>query len=230
MSAPSIRKQLFDEFARLGKAISSPSRLELLDLLCQGSRTVEDLAKEASLSVANASQHLQVLKRAHLIDSRRDGAYVHYQLADNAVYEFWRGLQRLARRRLAEVDQVVRDFFESRDKLEPITAQDLSEKMRSGDVIVLDVRPREEYAAAHIDGALSVPLEELERRLAELPNANEIVAYCRGPYCVLAVRALEVLTRHGFRARRMDGGLPEWRAEGLPVAEHHSYEQEHRFA
>lgn len=217
MTDRALKDRLYDQFARIGKAIANPHRLELLDLLCQAPRTVEELAQEARLTLANASQHLQVLRGARLVEGRRQGSHVYYRLADEAVGRLLRQIQELGRLRLAEVDQVVRDFFERRDRLEPVTPRTLWERMRRGDVIVLDVRPETEYRAGHIAGARSIPLTELERRLAELPDDREIVAYCRGPYCVFAVRALEILHRHGFRARRMEGGLLEWKAAGLPV-------------
>lgn len=217
MSDRALKERLYEEFARIGKAIANPHRLELLDLLCQAPRTVEELAREARLTVANASQHLQVLRHARLVEARRAGSHVYYSLADEAVCRLLRQIQDLGRLRLAEVDQVVRDFFEGRDRLEPVTPRALWERLRRGEVIVLDVRPEQEYRAGHIPGARCVPLAELERRLAELPDDREIVAYCRGPYCVFAVQAVEILRRHGFRARRMQGGLPDWKLEGLPV-------------
>lgn len=213
-----LKEWLYDQFARIGKAIANPHRLELLDLLCQAPRTVEELAREARLTVANASQHLQVLRNARLVEARREGSHVYYRLADEAVGRLLRQIQELGRLRLAEVDQVVRDFFERRDRLEPVTPRMLWERIRQGDVIVLDMRPEAEYRAGHVAGARSIPLAELERRLSELPDDREIVAYCRGPYCVFAVRALEILHRHGFKARRMEGGLLEWKEAGLPVA------------
>lgn len=213
----SAKKQLYTHLARIGKALSSPQRLELLELLCQAERPVEDLAREAGLSVANASQHLRVLYEARLVEVRREGRHVYYRLADRSVCQFWQALLRLGQGRLAEVDRLIRDYFESRDKLEPVDARTLWKRLRKGEVVVLDVRPVEEYAAGHIPGARSVPLPELRRRLSELPKDAEIVAYCRGPYCVLAVEALQVLHRKGFRARRMAGGFPEWLEAGLPV-------------
>lgn len=217
-----LRKELYGEFARIGKAMSNPHRLELLDLLCQGERTVEVLANEASLSVANASQHLRNLRAARLVESRREGSYVYYRVADEAVYRFWRELQRLGKRRLAEVNRLVRDYIESRDVLEPVNFQLLLEKMNSGDVNVIDVRPRAEYEAGHIAGARSVPLDEIEEYVEKLPSDREIVAYCRGPYCVLAADAVGTLREHGFDARRLQEGFPEWRSSGLPVASEHS--------
>ncbi|MDV2504586.1 MAG: metalloregulator ArsR/SmtB family transcription factor [bacterium] len=220
MSNPSrtFKDQLYEQFARIGKALASPKRLELLDLLAQGERTVESLTKEASLSVANCSQHLQVLREARLVESRKEGLYVFYRLADESVSGFWLALRSLAERRLADVERIVRDYFEFPEELEPIDRQGLLERVRHGAVTVLDVRPVEEYLAGHIPGAVSVPLEELERRLTELPRDQEIIAYCRGPYCIFAVHAVELLRERGFTARRFEEGIPEWRLAGLPVA------------
>lgn len=213
----SVKSQLYGHLARIGKALASSQRLQLLELICQGERPVEALAREAGLSVANASQHLQVLLGARLVETRREGRRVFYRLADRSVWRLWQTLLELGRQRLAEVDRLIRDYFESRDRLEPIDARTLWERVRRGDVVVVDCRPPEEYAAGHIPGAWSIPVGELRRRLAELPRDSEIVAYCRGPYCVMAVEALQILHRHGFRARRMEGGFPEWREAGLPV-------------
>jgi len=211
------KKELLSQFARIGKAASSPSRLEILDLLSQGEKPVETLADQAGLSVTNTSNHLKELRNAALVSSRKDGIYVYYRLADPAVHEFLRGLQDIAGSRLAEVRELIQDYFEEPGALEPVAAGDLMNRLRSEDVIVLDVRPEDEYRAGHIPGALSIPTGELERRLSELPSDREVVAYCRGPYCVLAVRAVEVLRAAGYRARRMEVGLPEWRAQGLAV-------------
>lgn len=216
---PSAKRDLLEQFARIGKAVSSPSRLELLDLLAQGEKPVETLARQAGLSVTNTSNHLKELRNAALVTSRKEGVYVFYRLADPAVHEFLRRLQDIAVRQLAEVRQIVRDYFEEPDSLEPVGATDLLARLRSDEVVVLDVRPEDEYVAGHLPGALSIPVGELERRLAELPRDREVVAYCRGPYCVLAVQAVSVLRSHGFRARRLDVGLPDWRAQGLAVTE-----------
>lgn len=213
-----FKDQLYEQFARIGKALASPKRLELLDLLAQGERTVESLAKEASLSLANCSQHLQVLREARLVEARKEGLYVFYRLADEAVGGLWLALRSLAERRLADIERIIRDYFEVPETLEPIGRGELLERVRQGAVTLLDVRPAEEYLAGHIPGAVSLPLEELERRLAELPRDQEIIAYCRGPYCVFAVHAVELLRTRGFTARRFEEGVPEWRLAGLPVA------------
>lgn len=211
-------KALYEQLARIGKAVASPPRLELLDLLCQGPRTVEALAREAGLTMANASQHLQILHAARLVEARKDGLFVTYRLADQQVAEFYRAIRTLAESRLAEIELILRQFNSGRELLEPVEKQSLLERVRRCEVIVLDVRPPEEYHAGHIPGALSIPLRELESHLSTLPRDREIVAYCRGPYCVLAVEAVRLLRARGFQALRMEAGVPEWRAEGLPVA------------
>jgi len=213
-----FKDAIYEQFARLGKALSSPKRLELLDLICQGERTVEVLAKEAGLTVANASQHLQVLRAARLVEADKVGLFVTYRLAEQTVCEFFRAMRLLAERRLAEVEQIKRRFLEGREGMEPVDREALLKRVREGVVTVLDVRPVEEYRAGHIPGALSIPLKELERRLSDLPQDQEIVAYCRGPYCVLAVQAVEMLRARGFRAIRLEDGVQDWRARGLPVA------------
>ncbi len=218
MELSTAKSELLHHFARIGKAVASPQRLELLDLLAQSEKSVEVLARQAGLSVKNTSAHLKELRSAALVSTRREGAFVFYRLADPAVHDFLRALQELARRRLGDVERLVRDYYEAQDELEPVGAGELLERMRQGEVTVLDVRPEDEYRAGHIPGALPVPLGELERHLAELPRDREVVAYCRGPYCVLAVRALELLHARGFRARRLDGGLPDWETLGYPVA------------
>ncbi len=212
-----MKKDLYEQLARLGKAVASASRLELIDLLCQGPRTVESLAHAAGLTVANASQHLRILQRARLITSEKTGLYVTYRLADPAVSEFFQTLRSLGEKQLAEVEVILRQFREAPESLEPVKKKVLLGRIRSGDVILLDVRPAEEYRAAHIPGAVSVPLEELTRRLSRLPRDKEIVAYCRGPYCVLAIAAVKKLRARGFSAARLEDGIPEWRAQGLPV-------------
>ena len=216
-TARRLKDRLYEQFARIGKAVASPRRLELLEILAQGERTVEALARETALSVANASHHLQALREARLVEARKEGLYVYYRLADPDVFEFTRMIRVLAERRLAEVDRIVRTYLADRDRLEPIGRQELLERAQAGTVLVLDVRPFDEYRAGHVPGAHSVPVEQLERRLRELQPDKEIVAYCRGPYCVLAFRAVEILRARGRAARRLVEGFPEWRAAGLPV-------------
>jgi rhodanese-related sulfurtransferase len=213
-----FKDQLYDHFARVGKALASPKRLELVDLLGQSERTVEGLAREASLSVANCSQHLQVLREARLVEARKDGLYVFYRLADEAVGTFWLTLRSLAESRLADIERLVRDYLETPEELEPIDRRELLERARQGLVTVIDVRPFEEYLSGHIPGAVSVPVEELERRVGNMPRDQEIIAYCRGPYCIYAVEAVELLKKRGFKARRFEEGVLEWRSAGLPVS------------
>jgi len=212
------KQALFDGFARVGKALASGRRMELLDVLANGERTVEGLARQLGLSVANASQHLQVLRQAGLVATRRDGNSIHYRLATAEVFELWRALRTLASSRLAEVERLAAAYLGARDQLEPITRQELARRLQEGDeLVVLDVRPAEEHAGGHLPGAVSIPVAELRRRLAELPRDREIVAYCRGPFCAFAHEAIEVLTDAGLTARRLEDGLPEWAAAGLPV-------------
>jgi rhodanese-related sulfurtransferase len=211
-----FKDALYEQFARIGHALSTPKRLEILDLLGQGERSVEVLAREANLSVPNASQHLKVLRSARLVDSRRDGAYVYYRLADSAVWRLWAALRDLGELRLTEIGELLRSLSTD-EGLELVDRPTLWRLAQDGQVTVLDVRPEAEYQAGHIPGAISVPLEALEYRLSEIPSNQPVVAYCRGPYCVLAVQAVELLRRHGFGARRMKDGFPEWRENGLPV-------------
>ena len=212
-----FKDAIYAQFARLGKAVSAPKRLELLDLLGQGPRTVEALAEQAAVSVANASQHLQVLRAARLVDAQKKGLYVEYRLAGDDVGRFFLALRQLAEARLAEVDQVTRAYFEVRGALEAVEGDELLRRVRSGEVTVLDVRPSEEYRAGHIPGALSIPVGELRTRLAELPKRRQIVAYCRGPYCVMAVEAVALLRKKGFEAHRLEQGVADWRARGWRV-------------
>lgn len=218
MSGTAVKDGLYEQFARVGKAVAHSKRIELLDLLCQGERSVEVLADATAMGVTNTSAHLRVLREARLVETRKEGTRVYYRLAGDAVCDFFFSLRDLATERLAEVDQIVRDYFTARDELEPVGREELLTRAEESGVVVLDVRPREEYLAGHIPGAISIPLAELEASLANLPGDAEVVAYCRGPYCVLAPQALTVLRRHGFRARRLQDGLPEWRRAGLPVA------------
>ncbi|MEK7262282.1 MAG: metalloregulator ArsR/SmtB family transcription factor [Pseudomonadota bacterium] len=217
MSRPDFKQQLYSQIARIGRAVGNGHRLELLEYLAQGERTVEALARLASLSMANASQHLQVLRQAGLVSTRREGLYVHYRLAEADVDQLRRVLQQLAQARIAEVEHLVRNYLGVKDSLEAIPCMELLERARAGLVTVLDVRPPEEFAAGHLPGAVNIPLKELEQRIQELPQHQEIVAYCRGPYCVLAYEAVAQLRKQGFSARRMEDGFPEWRLAGLPV-------------
>lgn len=212
-----FKDAIYEQLARLGKAVSAPKRLELLDLLCQGPRTVEALAEQAAISVANASQHLQVLRAARLVDAEKKGLYVEYRLSDDQVCDFFIALRGLAEARLAEVDQVTRAYLEARGAMEAVEGDELLRRVKKGEVTVLDVRPPEEYRAGHIPGAISIPVAELKARLRELPKDREVVAYCRGPYCVMAVEAVELLRKKGFKAHRMEQGVVDWRARGWRV-------------
>jgi rhodanese-related sulfurtransferase len=213
-----FKDAVFEQFARVGKAVSSPIRLELLEVLGQAPRTVEALASQTDQSVANVSQHLQVLRAARLVESDKEGLYVTYRLASEQVGSFLQVLRALAEARLAEIEHATRAFLEERDALEPVDREALVKRVKRGEVTVLDVRPVEEYRAGHIRGAISVPLADLKRHLAKLPKSREVVAYCRGPYCVLAIEAVRTLRARGFKAVRLEDGVPDWRARGLPVA------------
>jgi rhodanese-related sulfurtransferase/DNA-binding MarR family transcriptional regulator len=217
MSSKTFKADLFEEFARVGKALSSGKRLQLLEYLAQGERSVDTLATMAGLSVANTSQHLQQLRQAGLASARKEGLYVFYRLSSDSVVRLLSALRSVAQEHLAEVEKLVDLYFDSRDSLEPVPAGELLERAREGVVTVVDVRPPEEYAAGHIRGAINVPLSELAKRLHELPRDREIVAYCRGPYCLLAFDAVAQLRKAGRRARRLEDGFPEWRSAGLPV-------------
>lgn len=218
MDGREAKDRLYEAFAATARAAASPKRVEVLELLAQGERTVDALARATGMGVTNTSAHLQLLRQARLVDTRKEGTRVFYRLAGDEVAGFVAVLRDLARSRLAEVDQVVRDYFGARDALEPVSRAELAERAGRGDVVILDVRPPEEFAAGHIPAAISVPLDRLDAALAWLPGGAEIVAYCRGPYCVLAVQAVERLRARGFQARRLAGGMPEWRLAGLPVA------------
>jgi rhodanese-related sulfurtransferase len=212
-----FKDRLYGQFARIGKTLSSPHRLEILELLAQGERTVDSLATELGLSLANTSQHLQGLRQAVLVDSRKEGLFVFYRLADPAVFELLRAIRAVAERQLADLARLVDEHFGDRQDAELVEMPELLRRAKSAQVVVLDARPASEYAAGHIAGALSVPVDDLQRRLREFPKDKEYVAYCRGPYCVYADRAVEILRAHGRRARRLVEGFPEWRAAGLPV-------------
>jgi rhodanese-related sulfurtransferase len=212
-----FKDAVFHHFARIGQALSSPKRLEILDVLAQGERDVETLAHESGATVANTSRHLQVLKQARLVETRREGVRIFYRLADPQVLRCWKSLQELAVSRLAEVNEVARRYFEGRDGMEPVQRVELMRRARKGEVVVIDVRPAEEFESGHIKGSMSIPLPELKRRINEIPANREVVAYCRGPYCVLAAEAVSLLRRAGLRAVRLADGLPEWREAGLPV-------------
>lgn len=218
MSSSEFKKQLFEQFARVGKALGSAHRLELLELLAQGERPVEDLARLTKLPVANVSQHLQQLRRAALVSTRKEGLYVHYSLASPAVSALLIAVQTIAESHLSDVDKLVRTYLSSKDELEPVSRRELLARARDGRVTVLDVRPAEEYAAGHVAGAINVELKDLAKHLHEFKRNREIVAYCRGPFCILAFEAVAQLRAKGFKARRLEGGFPEWKNAELPVA------------
>lgn len=215
--ARETKDKLYTQFARLGQAISSPKRLELLDLLCQSEKTVETLAGQASMSVANTSRHLQVLRTARLVDGNKEGVFVYYRLANSQVCDFFRGLRKLAENRIAEIDRIIADYFDASPELHPIDRKNLIRRAKSGEVVILDVRPDDEYTASHLPFAKSVPLSRLKKWLKELSPGAEVVAYCRGPYCVLAQEAVAFLRSKGIMATRLEDGVIEWQEAGLPV-------------
>jgi rhodanese-related sulfurtransferase/DNA-binding MarR family transcriptional regulator len=217
MSSQGPKQALFAQFAVVAKTLGHAHRLELLELVAQGERSVEILAQRTGLSIANASQHLQHLRRAGMVATRRDGKFIYYRLTDDAVLNLLAALRGIAERNLAEVEKIVRTYYRARDDLEPVSRDELLRRMRKGAVTVIDVRPEDEFALGHLRGAINVPLRSLKARLSELDPAQEIVAYCRGPYCVWSYEAVAALRARGFKARRLEDGLPEWRAAGLAV-------------
>jgi rhodanese-related sulfurtransferase/biotin operon repressor len=217
MSKATVRTELFEQFARIGKALGSAKRLEMLEFLAQADRSVEALARMTGLTIANTSQHLQQLRQTGLVDARKKGLRVYYRLAGEGIVPLLASLRAVGQERLAEVDKLVRLYLESKDSLEPVPAKELMQRAKKGLVTVLDVRPREEYAAGHIRGAINVPVTELKQRLNEIPRGQEVVAYCRGPYCLMAFEAVAELRNRGRKARRLEDGFPEWKSAGLPV-------------
>lgn len=211
------KDELYAQFARVGHALASPKRLELLDLLAQGERTVEDIAEQIEVPVKNTSAHLRVLRQTQLVTTRREGTFVFYRLADDEAVGLLRSLEAVAHRRIADARDAARAYLGARDSLEPVSLAELRRLVQAREVTVLDVRPAEEYVAGHIPGARSVPIGDLKRRLRELPRGRAVVAYCRGPFCVFAHEAVALLRQHGYTARRAERGLPDWRAAGLPV-------------
>jgi rhodanese-related sulfurtransferase/DNA-binding transcriptional ArsR family regulator len=217
MSNATVKTELFEQFARIGKALSSANRLEMLEFLAQAERGVDELARMTGLSVANTSQHLQQLRQAGLVDARKEGLRVYYRLAGDDIVRLLASLRTVGQERLAEVDKLVKLYLDSKDSLEAVPAKELMQRAKKGLVTVLDVRPPEEYAAGHIRGAINVPVTELKKRLNEIPRDQEIVAYCRGPYCLMAFEAVAELRNRGRKARRLEDGFPEWKSAGLPV-------------
>jgi ArsR family transcriptional regulator len=218
MSSVGPKQHVFASLAAIAQALGHAHRLELLEHLGQGERSVEDLAARASLTLANTSRHLQLLRRAALVERRRDGKRVYYRLAgDDVVVGLLSALSRVGERNSAEIARVMASYFQMRDEFEPVSRDELLDRLRSGTATVLDVRPEDEFAHGHLPDALSIPLAQLERRLAELPADREIVAYCRGPWCVLSFEAVALLRRQGYLVRRLEDGFPEWKVAGLPV-------------
>lgn len=214
----SFKNSLYAQFARIGRALAAPKRIELLDLLAQGEKSVEVLASQIGTPVKNTSAHLRVLRQACLVERRTEGTFVFYRIADDAVFDLVRSMQRVGQSRLAEIQQVVGLYLDSKDRLDPVTLNELKRMRKDSSIVVVDVRPHDEYLAGHIPGALSMPVASLKDRLNELPKSREIVAYCRGRYCVYSLDAVTLLRKQGYRARRLNEGMPDWRAAGLPVA------------
>jgi rhodanese-related sulfurtransferase len=217
MKSREFKDLIFQQFANIATAFSSPKRLEIIDILEQGEKDVETLSRQISATFPNTSRHLQILKNARLVQSRRDGVRMYYRLSDEQVFNCWKGLQSLAENRVAEIREVLKDFFEERNAMNAMSKEELWSHIQSDDVIVLDVRPKEEFSSGHIPGAISIPLSELRERINEIPHNREVVAYCRGPYCVLSPEAIKILHDEGYDASRLEEGLPEWREAGYSV-------------
>jgi len=217
MKSKEFKDLIFQQFANIATAFSSPKRLEIIDLLSQSEKDVETLSRQISSTFANTSRHLQILKNARLVESRRNGVRMYYKLSDEKVFNCWKSLQSLAENRVAEIREVVRDFLNERNAMNAVSKEELWSRIQSNDVIVLDVRPEEEFSSGHIPGAVSIPLSELRKRLKEIPIDREVVAYCRGPYCVLSPEAIKILSDKGYTASRLDDGLPEWEKAGFSV-------------
>ncbi|MBI5449860.1 MAG: metalloregulator ArsR/SmtB family transcription factor [Gammaproteobacteria bacterium] len=218
MNTRATKDLLYQQVARIGKVVSSPRRLELIELLCQGEKSVEQLAGDANMTVKLASAHLKELKAARLVETQRRGKHIYYRLVDSGVADLWVMLRRLAGHRLLELQAALTTLTKRPDELLPVGSRQLLQQARRGDIIVIDVRPADEYAANHLPHARSLPLAELKRRLHELPADRPVVAYCRGPFCLMAHQAVALLTKHGYRAQRLEDGVAEWRARGLPLA------------
>jgi rhodanese-related sulfurtransferase/DNA-binding transcriptional ArsR family regulator len=217
MSTEAMKRELYQSIAKVAQALASGNRLQLLEFMAQGERSVDALAAMTGMSVANASQHLQALRRAGIVAVRKDGQRVYYRVAGDDVVRLYHGLRGVAETRLAEVRQLVNEFLGDRAALEPVPAEELLARVKKGLVTVLDVRPREEFEAGHLPGAVNIPIDRLESELARLPKKREVVAYCRGPFCLMSFDAVTALRKHGWKARRLEDGFPEWKAGGLPV-------------
>jgi rhodanese-related sulfurtransferase/predicted transcriptional regulator len=218
VSSAGPKQAIFASLAEVAQALGHAHRLELLEHVAQGMRSVEELSARANLGFANTSRHLQILRRARLVETERRGKHVLYRLAgDTEVVELMRALGRVGERNVAEVNRVMTDYFHARDALEAVSRKDLVSRLRDGLVTILDVRPEDEFALGHLPGAVNIPLSKLEHRLAELPVDREVIAYCRGPYCVLSFEAVAALRARGYLVRRLEDGYPEWKAAGLPI-------------
>lgn len=217
MNGREFKDMVFEQFAKIAQSFSAPKRLEIIEILSQGERDVDSLSKQVSMTIANTSRHLQILKNARLVETRREGVRIFYRIADEDVVNCWLRLQSLAEKRSAELKETARAFFDERDNMEPIAKEELLNRIQNNDTIVIDVRPYAEYQSGHIPGSISIPLPELKNRLNEIPKDREVVAYCRGPYCVLSVEAMSILRDAGYQSVRLKEGLPEWKAAGLPV-------------
>jgi len=217
MNKREFKTRVYNELAQITKAMANPHRLEIIELLAQGDYSVEQISLQTDLSIANASQHLQVLKSAQLVDVTRNGTFIYYRLANANVFKTWKALRELGVERIASIEKLVKDFRQSKSKIDSLTIESLTKKLKAGKITILDVRPENEFNAGHIPNAISIPLEQLEKRLKELPKRNEIVAYCRGPFCVYADEAVALLNKAGYKATRLEEGFPDWAVTGLPV-------------
>jgi len=217
MNHRAFKTAVNEQFARIAKAIANPHRLEMIDLLAQGERSVDDIARETDLTIANASQHLAALREAHLVTTRKEGLYVYYRLSDPTIYQLLQVIREIAEHQLAEVDRIVDTYLHNREALEPIKSHELAARLTEPDLVILDVRPTQEYRQGHIAGAQSIPVDELAQRISELAPQREIVAYCRGSYCIFADEAVEILKSEGYQVRRMQEGYPDWLLAGLPT-------------
>ena len=217
MNKRDFKNRIYEELAKITKALASPHRLEIIELLAQGEFSVEQIAIQTNLSVANASQHLQVLKTSQLVDITRQGNFIHYRLANINVFKAWKALRELGVERIAAVEKLVKDFRQSKFKFESLTIDQLLKKIKTGKITILDVRPEREFNAGHIANAISIPIDQLADRLKELPRKNEIITYCRGPFCVYADEAVTLLNKAGYKATRLDEGFPDWAVMELPV-------------
>jgi rhodanese-related sulfurtransferase len=217
MNKTEFKDKVYDELAKITKALANPHRLEIIELLAQGDYPVEQISTQTNLTVANASQHLQVLKTAQLVDITRNGNFIYYRLANTNVYKAWKALRELGVERIASIEKLVREFKQSKFKFESVTIEELIKKIESGKITIVDVRPETEYRKGHIANSVSMPFGQLSDRLKELPKRNEIIAYCRGPFCVFADEAVAILTKAGYKAKRLEEGFPDWAIRGLPV-------------